>query len=62
VTAALSIPEFLAWQERLRLAKTTFSGYRGSELFRPIDGVQDEWTTLYRYDTDTTAGALWAGE
>ena len=42
--------EFLAWQERLRLAESQFDGYRGTELFRPVKGVQDEWTALYRYD------------
>jgi uncharacterized protein len=45
------VEEFLSWQERLRLAETKFPGYRGSEMFRPIDGGQDEWTMLYRYDT-----------
>jgi antibiotic biosynthesis monooxygenase (ABM) superfamily enzyme len=44
------VEDFLAWQERLRLAESTFEGFRGSELFRPVEGVQDEWTTLYRYD------------
>jgi hypothetical protein len=43
--------EFLLWQERLRLAENNFPGFRGTELFRPIDGVQDEWTVLYRYNT-----------
>jgi antibiotic biosynthesis monooxygenase (ABM) superfamily enzyme len=43
--------EFLSWQERLRLAENNFPGFRGSEIFRPIEGVQDEWTTLYRYDS-----------
>ncbi len=42
--------EFLAWQERLRLAESKFDGYRGAELFRPVEGVQDEWTAMYRYD------------
>jgi uncharacterized protein len=45
------VDEFLAWQDRLRLAESKFNGYRGSELFRPVEGVQDEWTALYRYDT-----------
>lgn len=45
-----SVDDFLAWQERLRLAETTFDGFRGTELFRPVEGVQDEWTALYRYD------------
>jgi antibiotic biosynthesis monooxygenase (ABM) superfamily enzyme len=44
------VEEFLAWQERLRLAESTFDGYRGTELFRPVDGVQDEWTAMYRYN------------
>jgi antibiotic biosynthesis monooxygenase (ABM) superfamily enzyme len=45
------VDEFLAWQERLRLAENMFPGYRGSEIFRPIEGLQDEWTMLYRYDS-----------
>lgn len=45
-----NMDEFLSWQDRLREVEGTFDGYRGSELFRPVDGVQDEWTTLYRFD------------
>jgi len=45
------VDEFLAWQDRLKAAESTFQGYRGSELFRPIEGVQDKWTAMYRYDT-----------
>jgi uncharacterized protein len=45
------VDEFLGWQKRLRLAESKFPGYRGSEIFRPIEGVQDEWTMLYRYDS-----------
>jgi uncharacterized protein len=48
--AADDVDEFLAWQEQLRLAESTFGGYRGTELFRPVEGVQDEWTAMYRYD------------
>jgi len=44
------VEDFLAWQDRLRLAESKFEGFRGTELFRPVEGVQDEWTTLYRYD------------
>ena len=39
------------WQDRLREAESKFPGFRGSELFRPIPGVQDEWTAMYRYET-----------
>lgn len=45
------VDEFLAWQNRLQLAESKFHGYRGTELFRPIAGVQDKWTAMYRYDT-----------
>jgi antibiotic biosynthesis monooxygenase (ABM) superfamily enzyme len=45
-----NVDEFLAWQDRLRLAESKFDGFRGTELFRPIQGVQDEWTALYRYE------------
>jgi uncharacterized protein len=45
------VDEFLSWQERLRLAESKFPGFHGSEIFRPIEGVQDEWTALYRYDS-----------
>lgn len=45
------VDEFMAWQERLRLAESRFPGFRGTELFRPVPGVQEEWTALYRYDS-----------
>jgi antibiotic biosynthesis monooxygenase (ABM) superfamily enzyme len=45
-----NVADFLAWQERLRLAEATFPGFRGTEVFRPVEGIQDEWTTLYRFD------------
>jgi hypothetical protein len=43
---------FLAWQERLTDIKRTFPGFRSSELFHPVPGVQDQWTIMYRFDTD----------
>ncbi|NMO05013.1 antibiotic biosynthesis monooxygenase [Gordonia sp. TBRC 11910] len=46
-----SIDDFLAWQKRLDAAERAFPGFCGSELFRPIDGVHDEWTISYRYDS-----------
>jgi uncharacterized protein len=45
-----NVTAFLAWQERLRLAESRFQGFRGTELFRPVPGVQEEWTLLYRFD------------
>ncbi|WP_354644414.1 antibiotic biosynthesis monooxygenase [Kitasatospora camelliae] len=45
------VPDFLEWQRRMTLEESRFEGFRGTELFRPIEGLQDEWTTLYRFDT-----------
>lgn len=49
--------EFLAWQDRVTDAERQFAGFRGAELYRPVPGVQDEWTALYRYDSDEHASA-----
>ncbi|MEV0296165.1 antibiotic biosynthesis monooxygenase [Nocardia sp. NPDC050710] len=46
-----SVDDFLEWQARLSREEAAFAGFRGTELFRPIEGVQDEWTALYRFDT-----------
>jgi uncharacterized protein len=43
---------FLAWQQRMTDAERMFPGFLGAELFRPVPGVQREWTALYRYDSD----------
>ncbi|HEY9312234.1 antibiotic biosynthesis monooxygenase [Williamsia sp.] len=45
------VEDFLAWQNRLEEAEKKFDGFRGSELFRPIEGLQEEWTALYRYNS-----------
>jgi hypothetical protein len=42
---------FLQWQDRVTAAEQQFPGFRGTELFRPVPGVQDDWTALYRFDT-----------
>ncbi|MFE3557515.1 antibiotic biosynthesis monooxygenase [Streptomyces sp. NPDC059193] len=44
------VEDFLAWQRRMSQEEGRFEGFRGTEIFRPIEGLQDEWTTLYRYD------------
>ncbi|MEU1199758.1 antibiotic biosynthesis monooxygenase [Streptomyces sp. NPDC005813] len=45
------VDEFLDWQSRMVQEESKFEGFRGTELFRPIEGLQEEWTTLYRYDS-----------
>ncbi len=49
--------EFLAWQDRVTDAERQFPGFLGAELYRPVPGVQDEWTALYRYDSGEHASA-----
>ncbi|MFI6493875.1 antibiotic biosynthesis monooxygenase [Streptomyces sp. NPDC050564] len=44
------VDEFLDWQRHMSQEESKFEGFRGTELFRPVEGLQDEWTTLYRYD------------
>ncbi|GAB7104097.1 hypothetical protein JCM4814A_24110 [Streptomyces phaeofaciens JCM 4814] len=48
---ARHVDEFLAWQRRMSQEERRFEGFRGTEIFRPVEGVQDEWTTLYRFDS-----------
>jgi antibiotic biosynthesis monooxygenase (ABM) superfamily enzyme len=44
--------EFRAWTDRLTDAERAFPGFRGSELFPPVPGVQDKWTIVFRFDTE----------
>ncbi|MFF5015353.1 antibiotic biosynthesis monooxygenase [Streptomyces sp. NPDC001165] len=45
------VDDFLEWQHHMVQEESKFEGFRGTELFRPIEGLQEEWTTLYRYDS-----------
>ncbi|GGW12285.1 hypothetical protein GCM10018980_03660 [Streptomyces capoamus] len=45
------VDDFLDWQHHMVEEESKFEGFRGTELFRPVEGLQEEWTTLYRYDT-----------
>lgn len=44
------VEDFLAWQADVASAESTFAGFRGSEIFRPVEGVQDGWTISYKFD------------
>lgn len=41
---------FLAFQHQLAASSGRYPGFRGAEVFRPIEGVQDHWTVLFRFD------------
>jgi antibiotic biosynthesis monooxygenase (ABM) superfamily enzyme len=44
------VDDFLEWQRQMDEEENKFEGFRGTELFRPVEGLQNEWTTLYRFD------------
>ncbi|MFL5820586.1 MAG: antibiotic biosynthesis monooxygenase [Solirubrobacteraceae bacterium] len=46
------VDEFRAWHRRLTDAERRFPGFRGSQMFRPVPGVQNDWTVVVRFDTD----------
>jgi len=46
------VEEFLDWQQRLTDAERAFPGFGGSELFRQVPGVQEDWTAVFRFDTE----------
>ncbi|GAB7070957.1 antibiotic biosynthesis monooxygenase [Mycolicibacterium hodleri] len=48
--AADQVEDFLAWQAEVNEVESTFAGFRGSEIFRPVEGLQDEWTICYKFD------------
>ncbi|MEU6708298.1 antibiotic biosynthesis monooxygenase [Streptomyces wuyuanensis] len=43
--------DFIRWQDRTIKAQEKFPGFMGSELFRPIHGVQDHFVVAFRFDT-----------
>ncbi|MEW1654712.1 antibiotic biosynthesis monooxygenase [Streptomyces sp. NPDC093707] len=42
--------DFVQWQDRMLAAQRTFPGFMGSELFRPVQGVQGKWVAVFRFD------------
>jgi antibiotic biosynthesis monooxygenase (ABM) superfamily enzyme len=43
--------DFERWQEKILKAQEKYPGFMGSELFRPVEGIQDHWVVVFRYDT-----------
>lgn len=52
--------KFKAFQERITAVARGSPGFRADELLKPVPGIQDEWTVLYRLDTAEHADA-WLG-
>jgi antibiotic biosynthesis monooxygenase (ABM) superfamily enzyme len=45
-------PAFRAWQTRIAATEATFAGFQGVRLEPPIPGVQDDWATVVRFDSN----------
>ncbi|MEU9497185.1 antibiotic biosynthesis monooxygenase [Streptomyces sp. NPDC048196] len=42
---------FLKWQEKTLKAQEKAPGFMGSELFQPVEGVQQHWVVVFRFDS-----------
>jgi uncharacterized protein len=40
------------WQRRIAAVEATFPGFSGYRLEPPVPGVQDDWTSMVRFDSD----------
>jgi uncharacterized protein len=43
---------FREWQRRIAAVEASFPGFQGVKLEPPVPGVQDDWVTVLRFDSD----------
>src|SRR4051794_31228990 len=43
---------FLHWQQRIAAVESQFPGFVGYKLEPPVPGVQDDWVTVLRFNSD----------
>lgn len=43
---------FLRWYRRISAVQARFEGFQGYKFEAPIPGVQDDWVTILRFDSD----------
>lgn len=43
--------DFTRWQDKVLKAQERYPGFMGTELFKPVPGVQDQWVVVFRFDT-----------
>ncbi|WP_406102138.1 antibiotic biosynthesis monooxygenase [Streptomyces sp. NBC_01003] len=43
--------DFERWQEKILREQEKYPGFMGTEFFRPVEGIQDNWVIVFRYDT-----------
>ncbi|MFF3458423.1 antibiotic biosynthesis monooxygenase [Streptomyces sp. NPDC002730] len=44
-------PDFVRWQDKVRKVQEKHPGFMGTELFQPVEGIQDKWVVAFRFDT-----------
>ncbi|MDQ0819171.1 antibiotic biosynthesis monooxygenase (ABM) superfamily enzyme [Arthrobacter sp. V4I6] len=55
--------EFLAWQRIISSAESTFDGFIGHQVQRPVPGVRDHWVVVLSFDSNEHLNAwLESGE
>ncbi|MCX5349877.1 antibiotic biosynthesis monooxygenase [Streptomyces sp. RLB3-17] len=42
--------DFERWQDKVLKAQEKFPGFMGSELFKPVEGIQEHWVVIFRFD------------
>ncbi|MFB7596034.1 antibiotic biosynthesis monooxygenase [Streptomyces sp. NPDC056160] len=43
--------DFVRWQDKVLRTQQRFRGFMGSELFAPVEGIQDRWVVVFRFDS-----------
>jgi uncharacterized protein len=43
--------DFARWQDKVLKAQERCPGFMGTELFKPVQGLQDQWVVVFRFDT-----------
>ncbi|HWM35905.1 MAG TPA: antibiotic biosynthesis monooxygenase [Streptomyces sp.] len=43
--------DFLRWQGKIEKAQEKSPGFMGSEMFKPVEGVQENWVVVFRFDS-----------
>lgn len=46
------VEQFKAWQQQMFEAQSKFPGYLGADLFPPVPGISEDWTVIFRFDSD----------
>lgn len=42
--------DYKRWQDAITAAAQRFEGFGGTEVLRPVPGVQEDWVVVYRFD------------